>query len=104
MKENTDASTVWKKVNKINGKYSPKPAPSLKVNNAIVNKPEEVAQVFAKNFSEICLTSAARQQDLYRKSQIKLKRVSVNKGVGHWDNLYLNAPFTLEELKQQLSI
>ena len=102
LNSNADSSSVWKKVNKIKGKYSPRQAPSLKVNNVTINNPQEVAEVFADHFSRTSGMSALREQRLHRKSIEKMKRVSFSKGAGHQDNFHLNAPFTLEELKQQL--
>ena len=69
---------MWKIVNKIKGELSHRPAPPFKV-----DKPKEVAQVFAENFSEKCSSSATVQQDLYEKSQSKLKWTFISKGMEH---------------------
>ena len=61
LNSNADSSSVWKKVNKIKGKYSPRQAPSLKVNNVTINNPQEVAEVFADHFSRTSGMSALRE-------------------------------------------
>ena len=104
LNDSADTSSVWKKVNKIKGKFNPRPASSLKINDVSINSPEEVAKVFADHFSMTCRASAMREQNSYKKSLAKLKRISYSKGAGHQDNTHLNAPFTLEELKQQLTL
>lgn len=49
----TPLSLIWKKIRKLSGKYSPSPSPSLKINNCLITKPEEVAEKFGKHFSDI---------------------------------------------------
>ena len=41
----TEYAKVWKKIDKIRGKYCPRPPPTLKVNNVKINDPRDVATV-----------------------------------------------------------
>ena len=99
----TPVQAVWNKAGKIAGKFTPSPAPTLKVNNSIISNQEEVAQTFADHFSDVSKATAMTHQDLYNKSKQKFKKISFNKGQGHQDNEYLNSPFTLNELQQCLA-
>ena len=49
----TPARLIWKKIRKLSGKFVPSPTPCLKINDQIITKPDEVADKFAKHFSEI---------------------------------------------------
>ena len=47
------AKTVWNKIKKLSGKFIPSPLPSLKINNSIITKPEEVAEKLGEHFAEV---------------------------------------------------
>ena len=49
----TPQSTIWKKVRKVAGKYTPSPPPVLKVGGQLVTSPLEVGNVFAEHFANV---------------------------------------------------
>ena len=51
LNSNTEDAKVWKKVDKIKGKYQPKPPPILTVNGTTLIKPKEVATALAEHYA-----------------------------------------------------
>ena len=99
----SEISAVWKRVAKIKGKHSLAPTPSIIHNNTVIDKPAEVAEVFAQHFANICNSTASSNQREYQRSCEERRRRSFTKGEGHPDNHLLNAPFSFEEIKECLS-
>ena len=50
-----DIRQVYKKINKIRGKFSPTPTPSLRMgtNNSLITNPQQLAEIFVNHFAEI---------------------------------------------------
>ena len=96
-------SKVWKRVDKIRGKYCPRPSPTLKVNNSEIVNPREVANVLAEHYAEASKRTKYLFPAEYRKAQAMRKQSSFNKKGGHSDNQTLNAPFTINEFETQLA-
>ena len=46
-------SKIWKRLQKIRGKYKPTPPPTLRANNNIVMGRQTVADILARNIAEI---------------------------------------------------
>ena len=53
LKYNSPLSLVWDRVGKLLGKFSPSPLPVLKINLVVVSDAREVAEAFARHFSNI---------------------------------------------------
>ena len=49
----TPMKAVWKKVNKLNNKYSQSTIISLNHNNRIISNPQEVSEILAQSFSDV---------------------------------------------------
>ena len=81
-------------VDKIKGKYQPKPPPTLKVNGTTLIKPKEVATALAEHYASASVKTKNLQRTAHNRAQVK-------RG-GHPDNVLLNAPFTLKEMETQL--
>ena len=99
----TEYAKVWKKIDKIRGKYCPRPPPTLKVNNVKINDLREVATVLAEHYADASVKTKRLYQAEYRRSQAIRKQSSFSKRGGHQDNLPLNAPFTMNEMESQLA-
>ena len=62
---------VWKKVDKIKGKYQPKPPPTLKVNGTTLIKPKEVATALAKHYASASVKPKNLHRPAHNRAQIK---------------------------------
>ena len=95
----TPLSSIWKKVQKISGKFSPTPPPILKTpNNVIIQDVGDVANMLAESFSRTCsLNNCAPEFQRYKREKEK-KRLDFTSGVRH----EYNVPLTIEELKTAL--
>ena len=100
---NTEPGKIWKKVDKIKGKYSPRPTPTLEIDGEKVTSPREVANAFAKCYSAISQRTKTKYATHYKQAQLECKRLLRVDGDDHPDNPSLNSPFTLEELDTQLA-
>ena len=98
----TESSKVWKKVNKIKGKYSPKPPPTLKINGQTISQPKEVAQTLAEHYATASVKTRNLYPREYSQARSKRRRAPFSRRGGHPDNEHLNAPFSLRELNTQL--
>ena len=49
----TPSSKIWQKICKLNGKYTPKPYPNLKQDQAIITSHKEVANIFVNHYAQI---------------------------------------------------
>ena len=99
----TECSKIWRKVDKIKGKHCPKPTPIIKINDEVITNAEEVANVFAEKFANVAVKTKNLNPAEYSRAQVKRRRYNFSRSGGHPDNIYVNAPFTMEDLEEQLS-
>ena len=93
----TPQRLVWKKIRKLSGKFVPSPTPSLKINDVLITKPEEVAEKFGKHFTDVSSSkNYSPQFNNIRNSSVSISFESDNKED-------YNAAFTLRELREALS-
>ena len=97
-----EGAKVWKKVDKIKGKYQPKPPPTLKVNGTTLIKPKEVATALAEHYASASVKTKNLHRTSHNRAQIKRRRAPFSMREGHPDNALLNAPFTLKGMESQL--
>ena len=83
----TPTKTVWEKINKINGKYYPRPLPAIHNNGHLIKDPIEVANLFASYYSNISKP----------KRTISPKYRKKSKNIEDY-----NLPFTMRELEDVL--
>ena len=57
LKYNSPLTIVWDRVRKLMGKFSPSPLPILKINMVVISDTGEVAEAFARHFSNISSAS-----------------------------------------------
>ena len=62
LNNSTEDAKVWKKLDKIKGKYQPKPPPTLKVNGTTLIKPKEVATALAEHYA----SASVKTKNLHR--------------------------------------
>ena len=89
-------------MDKIKGKYQPKPPPTLKVNGTTLIKPKEVATALAEHYASASVKTKNLHRTAHNRAQIKRRRAPFSMRGGHPDNALLNAPFTLKEMETQL--
>ncbi|MEL6605957.1 MAG: reverse transcriptase domain-containing protein [Cyanobacteria bacterium J06614_10] len=99
----TEESKVWRRIDKIKGKHCPKPLPIIKVNGTMITDPKEVANSFAQHFAAASVKSKNLYPTEHNRSKQKVKRQKFTDPGGHPDNVYLNAPFTMDDLQCALS-
>ena len=99
---NTEDTEVWKKVDKVKGKYQPKPPPTLKVNGTTLIKPKEVATALAEHYASASVKTKNFHLSAHNQAQAKGRRAPFSMRGGHPDNVLLNAPFTIKERETQL--
>ena len=93
---NTEDAKVWKKVDKIKGKYQPKPPPTLKVNGTTIIKHKEVASVLAEHYASASVKTKNLHRTAHNRVLVKRRMAPFSMRGGHPDNVLLNAPFTLK--------
>ena len=106
-----DIRQAYKKINKIRGKFTPTPTPSLRegTNNSLTTDPQEVAEIFAKHFAEISIKTVNENKREYKQSKEELEKMEKaleRKKVDserHQDNQYLNSTFSKADLKLAIS-
>ena len=81
---------VWKKVDKIKGKYQPKPPPTLKVNGTTLIKPKEVATALAEHYASASVKTKNLHCTAHNRAQIKRRRAPFSMKGGHPDNALLS--------------
>ena len=94
-------SEVWKKLNKIRGKFSSHPPPLLKKPNGdLTGEPEDTAEMLADGFSKVS------SEENYTAEFITYKKAEEKKQICHREGCNTsepyNDPFTLNELKSAL--
>ena len=102
LNSNTEDAKVWEKVDKIKGKYQPKPPLTLKVNDTTLIKPKEVASVLAEHYASASVKTKNLHRTAHNRALVKRRRAPFSMRGGHPDNVLLNAPFTLKEMETQL--
>ena len=101
LNNNTEDAKVWKKVDKIKGKYQPKPPPTLKVNGTTLIKPKEVATALAEHYASASVKTKNLHRTAHNRALVK-RRAPFSMRGGRPDNMLLNAPFTIKERETQL--
>ena len=81
---------VWKKVDKIKGKYQPKPPPTLKINGTTLIKPKEVATALAEHYPSASVKTKNLHRTAHNRAQIKRRRTPFSMRGGHPDNVLLH--------------
>ncbi|MGL4677181.1 MAG: reverse transcriptase domain-containing protein, partial [Brevinema sp.] len=89
----TEIQTIWKKIQKLKGKFVPPPLPTLKINNKIITSPAVVANEFGKNLTNIASN--------YHKIQQKCPQF--NNSIVSRSNA-LSSPITIKELESALKL
>ena len=89
-------------MDKIKGKYQPKPPPTLKVNSPTLIKSKEVASVLAEHYTSASVKMKNLHRMAHNQALVKRRRAPFSMRGGHPDNVLLNAPFTLKEMETQL--
>ena len=102
LNSNTEDAKVWKKVDKIKGKYQPKPPPTLKINGTALIKPKEVTTALAEHYASASVKTKNLHRIPHNRAQVKRRRAPFSMRGGHPDNVLLNAPFTIKEMETQL--
>ncbi|WP_435316530.1 reverse transcriptase domain-containing protein, partial [Klebsiella pneumoniae] len=108
-----DIGHAYKKINKLQGKFTPTPTPILRVdvngNQTEKSNPQEVAEIFANHFAEIATKTARKNKREYQQSKIELERMEKtierrkNDEEKHPDNRYLNEEFTKADIQLAIS-
>jgi ribonuclease HI len=93
----TPISQVWKRVSKIQGKYSPPRPPVLKIGNTLVADSKKVATAFAEQFYSVSKKDPTRLYSEYRNQQER-QLLDFN---SQCDEAY-NKPITARELRAAL--
>ena len=91
------ASTVWKKIRKLSGKFVPSPLPSLKINGKVITDADQVAENLGEHFSQI---SSSRN---YSPEFQKIRNAQITLDLGSKKRAPYNAQFTLKEMEEALS-
>ena len=102
LNSNTEDAKVWKKVDKIKGKYQPKPPPTLKVNGTTLIKPKEVATALAEHYASASVKTKIPIARRITEHRSREEGPPFSMRGGHPDNVLLNAPFTINEMEIQL--
>ena len=93
----TPARNVWSKIRKLNGKFTPEPLPTLKINNVHVTDPSIVAEKLGEHFSKI---SSAKNYSPHFQN-IRNSQVSLDLSGGGTEPY--NAKFSLKEFREALN-
>ena len=89
-------------MDKIKGKYQPKPPPTLKVNGTTLIKPKEVATALAEHYASASVKTKNLHRTAHNRAEVKRGRAPFSMRGGHPDNVLPNDPFTLKEMETQL--
>ena len=95
----TPITTVWKKIQKIAGKYSPNVAPVLHYQGEDVGDPGKVANILASYFSNISKGDHLPREFLTRKVLEEQNILDFNTNI----IMPYNEPFNIIELESALS-
>ena len=91
---------VWKKVRKIEGKFSPSPSPVLRDSDGVIHSsPKECANIFAKHYSNVSSSDNYTLKFQRYKEQSEKRTINFE-SADHFD---YNLPISMIELKQALS-
>ena len=91
---------IWKRVNKIAGKFSATPTPVLRTRNGIVRSHREVAAVLAENFAAVSEDHNYPVQFRQHKEHIERRNLPFNEPSA--GNEVYNMRFTIAELQDAL--
>ena len=98
---NTTLSEIWKKVNKIRGKFSKHPAPLLRQNSGdLTDDPSETSRIFSQVFSGVSNEENYPLTFLKYKRAKERKTINFNQGTGEED---YNRELTWNEFQNALS-
>ena len=97
LSENTAINKVWKKIKKIQGRFGSIQRPVLHHNNTLHTEPQDVANTFAHNLSNV---SQGLQDPAFLK--LKKRQESVPITFGQDDGSDYNISFTMTELRESL--
>ena len=98
LKYNSPLILVYNRVRKLLGKFSPSPLPILRINLVTISNPSEVAEAFARHFSNISSANHYSPEFLnIRNRTIVRPPVSTNTEA-------YNLPFTIHEFEYALSL
>lgn len=98
--QRTTLHQVWKKVRKIEGKFSPNPTPVVQDQNGQLHSaPEEVANLFAEHFANISSPTNYTPEFQHYKGQQESRHLNFNTR----ERLDYNEPISMQELKSALS-
>ena len=95
----TPITTIWKKIHKIAGKYTPNPAPVLHHQGEKIGDPGRVAEILATHFSNISKGEHLSREFLNRKSVEEQTILDFSTDL----SLPYNKPFIMKELESSLT-
>ena len=97
----SNTQTMWKKIKKMNGKFSPPRLPLLKTSTGtLVQDPNETSNIFAQAFSSV--SSSENYSAPFKRYKIREERKRLNFDTE--EDLEYNRPFSHNEFKQALSL
>ena len=97
---NTKPGQIWKRINKIKGKYNTQPKPLLrKQNDSLTDDPKTTSNMFAESLATI--SGGSKYSESFRRYKEEQERRQLNFSGGS-DCAY-NEPLTMEELQDALS-
>ena len=93
----TPSSQIWKKIRKLQGKYTPNPTPVLKDGDRYISDTKGVAELLAKHFASISSAAHYSQEfQAIRSSTVIVPPISSN-------TESFNLPFSMKEMQNALS-
>ena len=99
---NTTLSEIWKKINKIRGKFSTHPPPLLRdEDGTLTDNPKETSILFAEAFSDV--SSEDNYTTRFRRHKGIEESKSLNFSLNQNPRAPYNEPFTMKELLNVLS-
>ena len=100
---NTTLAKVWKRINKIRGKFTPHPPPLLKdPAGNLTDDPLQTSEMFAETFSDVSNEESYSLNFYRRKKLAESHKIEFDQD--STSDLYYNHPFTMQELVNALSL
>ena len=100
--EDANLNEIWKKINKIRGKFSRHPPPLLKKeDNSLTSNPTETCEILADSFSNV--SSEANYPNMFKKHKKLAEARASSFSRTHDYQAPYNEPFSMQELYQALS-
>ena len=99
---NTNMSQIWKKIQKMRGKYSKQPPPLLKTrDDTLTQDPNETSNIFAEAFASVSDTS--NYSPTFQRHKLQSEKIALKIEDTSTVPKSYNLPFTIEEFHEALS-